>query len=120
MPYKDHSRYLDYHKARNTQRYADNPEAERERLRLSKAVSRKRRRAFLDELKDVPCADCGNRFPPECMDFDHISGDKRFNIGKSLLTSIEKVLEEIDKCEIVCSNCHRIRTRNRQKLVYDG
>ena len=30
-----------------------------------------RRRVLILELKSKPCLDCGNVFPPECMDFDH-------------------------------------------------
>jgi hypothetical protein len=50
------------------------------------------------------------------MDFDHLDGDtKDFNIAsfKVLGLSWHSVLLEIDKCELVCSNCHRIRTRDR-------
>lgn len=61
------------------------------------------------------CMDCGWIFHYSAMDFDHLR-DKNFHISKSsaLWFSIEKIKEEIDKCELVCSNCHRVRTFNRQ------
>lgn len=76
---------------------------------------RKKRQALIDKLKDIPCADCGNMFPPECMDFDHVRGEKLFAIGNGAVRhySLARVIAEIAKCELVCANCHRIRTRRR-------
>jgi len=66
--------------------------------------------------KNVPCKDCGNSFPPECMDFDHLPGTIKHNgVGAMVLSSKEKLLAEIAKCEVVCSNCHRIRTYRRRR-----
>lgn len=78
-------------------------------------TSRRRElRDYLRELrKDVPCADCGGIFPPTCMDWDHTDpSQKEFNIAKAVseLYTKEKIHAEIDKCELVCANCHRIRT----------
>ena len=72
----------------------------------------------VDVLKDNPCVDCGQKFPPECMDFDHLE-DKWLNVAKIVSQgySFDKVLEEITKCELVCANCHRIRTRTRRAVV---
>jgi hypothetical protein len=67
-------------------------------------------------LKEVtPCTDCGINYPYYVMDFDHLS-DKEYQISAMLSQgySMETVQKEIDKCEIVCSNCHRIRTHERR------
>lgn len=50
------------------------------------------------------------------MDFDHLPQyEKLFNIGSpSNWTSLYRVKQEIAKCEVVCSNCHRIRTWERK------
>ena len=63
--------------------------------------------------KKRPCTDCGHCFPPECMDFDHTGDDKARNVSAMACYTLEKVLAEIAKCEIVCANCHRTRTKNR-------
>jgi len=48
------------------------------------------------------------------MDFDHVSGEKVMNIAQlSRLSSPASLLSEIKKCELVCANCHRIRTSSR-------
>lgn len=73
------------------------------------------RYAELDALKDVPCADCGGRFPAICMDFDHVRGEKIANISVMVHQRVawELVLAEVEKCDVICSNCHRIRTAER-------
>ena len=47
------------------------------------------------------------------MDFDHI-GSKRLEVSRLVFVSgTAALLEEIKKCEVVCANCHRIRTMRR-------
>ncbi len=84
----------------------------------SKARKYKRARlAFLWEIKlSNPCADCGGNYHPIAMDFDHVSGKKSFNIGQSgREVGVARLFEEIEKCELVCANCHRLRTLNRKE-----
>jgi hypothetical protein len=70
-----------------------------------------KRRQWLNSIKNVPCGDCGGIFPPECMDFDHRDpSKKKFTIGSSIKIGLKHILDEIDKCDIVCANCHRLRT----------
>lgn len=76
---------------------------------------RRRGREYVQDVKrDTPCADCGGRFPPCCMHFDHVPerGQKLFDIGRSDF-GIAKIQAEIAKCDLVCANCHAIRTWNR-------
>jgi hypothetical protein len=73
----------------------------------------KRIKEEVDEIKSRPCADCGVQYPPHVMDFDHIGDDKAFNISRMYSHSREAIMKEIQKCEVVCSNCHRIRTHAR-------
>ena len=69
-------------------------------------------RAILDEAKSGPCLDCGRSYPPYVMDFDH--RDPKTKVAK-VSTMVYKGSEsllraEIAKCDLVCANCHRIRT----------
>ena len=74
----------------------------------------------LDYKKRSKCLDCGLKGfqHPEVLDFDHINDDKEFNISefRRHTSGFNKVKKEISKCEIVCANCHRIRTANRKKF----
>lgn len=66
---------------------------------------------IIDFLKRNPCIDCGeNNFI--CLDFDHKNQkNKTENISMlSRCASIERIQKEIDKCDVRCANCHRIRT----------
>lgn len=76
----------------------------------------RRQRATLEMLRDlrrVPCADCGRTFPPYVMDFDHRDPDRKsfqLTSADALLKSRDVLLAEIAKCDVVCANCHRVRT----------
>ena len=78
---------------------------------------RKQRTLLLNGLKNVSCKDCGTHYPPECMQFDHVRGEKRANIAHMRTCSVKKLLAEIAKCDVVCANCHAIRTHKRRKRI---
>jgi hypothetical protein len=65
----------------------------------------------------TPCKDCGTKFPPESMDFDHVRGKKLFNMSNPPIVANSTIIEELRKCEIVCSNCHRTRTKTRARKI---
>ena len=69
---------------------------------------------FVRDIKESsPCIDCGVKYPYYIMDFDHLE-DKEFGINFLSATGrIGALKKEIQKCEIVCSNCHRKRTHER-------
>ena len=108
MPYKDvikrraaHKRYYDRHpdiyKEKNTKR---------KRMLL----------AYINDLKQISCIDCGNSYPPYVMDFDHRNKDEKIGSVARLIHngwSKTRLLTEIKKCDLVCANCHRIRTYKR-------
>jgi len=77
-------------------------------------------RSFIGQIKNNPCTDCGQHFPPECMDFDHVIGIKLQNIAWLNNSAVSTIFEELEKCELVCANCHRIRTKARKKAKKDG
>ncbi len=64
--------------------------------------------------------DCGEDYPYWMLDFDHVRGEKKFGLGQSwqLGMNMQSVLEEIEKCEVVCANCHRNRTHLRSSGKY--
>src|SRR5574337_1233575 len=70
-------------------------------------------------FKSGPCTDCGGTFDSSCMDLDHVPerGHKTGNIGEftrgKLRGSMEDLWKEVAKCDLVCSNCHRLRTKSR-------
>lgn len=65
-------------------------------------------------LDDKQCVDCGYS-NSIALEFDHVSGGKTRGVAETVLGgySIKRIEEEISKCEIVCANCHRVRTATR-------
>lgn len=73
---------------------------------------------YVRDAKTGPCADCGVAYPPVVMDFDHRPGTvKTFDVAQLFkYGSLSKVQNEIAKCDLVCANCHRLRTWNRLQV----
>lgn len=69
---------------------------------------------FVIALKQKPCMDCGIQYPSYVMDFDHRDRGTKVATINDMINfhsySKEKILVEIDKCDLVCANCHRKRT----------
>ena len=81
----------------------------------NKHIQGKKCRDFINKIKsEAACADCGNFYPSYVMDFDHVRGEKKFNVAASMHAGYRKLVAEIEKCDIVCSNCHRERTHQRK------
>ncbi len=72
-------------------------------------------RTYTDQAKDVPCVDCGIKYPPHVMDFDHVRGVKVDDISRMVRVRVgeRRLQAEINKCDVVCANCHRERSHQR-------
>lgn len=56
------------------------------------------------------CQDCGVKVHPSVMDFHHRDeSDKEFEWFKLRLRNWNDIIPELDKCDLLCSNCHRLR-----------
>lgn len=89
--------------------YKDNHSQYRERISQWK---KDQKTQFYDWLSLQSCKDCGN-CDTRVLECDHLS-DKEFGISSKIGTySFERLMIEISKCDIVCANCHRIRTIER-------
>lgn len=80
------------------------------------------KRLLILSAKDRPCMDCGVQYPPYVMDFDHRDKkEKKFNLAAGhTRAGIELLLAEIAKCDVVCANCHRIRTWKKSLELLEG
>lgn len=79
---------------------------------------RKGIRKTIDDYKKTLKCPCGVS-DYRCLDFHHKDSSKEFNIGTAITTglSVEKILKEIQKCEVLCSNCHRIHHHKDQSVL---
>jgi hypothetical protein len=63
-----------------------------------------------DYLKNKSCIICGES-RIATLQFDHIDReDKLFNLSEAKYKSIETIEKEIQKCRILCANCHLVHT----------
>lgn len=90
--------------------------------RSARSMRSARRRAvakkFVDEYKSSrPCADCGKNWPPVAMDLDHVRGEKIRDVAGfvSGAYKLDLIKIELEKCDVVCACCHRLRTASRKE-----
>ena len=98
--------YKQAHYAANKQRYVDSATARRRRIGEERMVM------LVEYLRAHPCVDCGEE-DVLVLEFDHLGG-KAFSIARGFRDrSLQALLAEMAKCEVVCANCHRRRTAAR-------
>ena len=105
--------YTNLEKCQETSRQWQRDNKEAIGRRADKKTQEKR--DYVDLIKSAPCTDCGGRFPSESMDLDHVRGDKIDHVSQMIKRaySLSALQREIEKCEVVCANCHRVRTKKR-------
>lgn len=93
--------------------YEKNKTNHNQRRQANKAEQVARMREVVNGIKSVPCMDCVVPYPTYVMHFDHRDpSTKKFSISNfaSCGATMETLLEEMSKCDVVCSNCHAERT----------
>jgi hypothetical protein len=98
-----------------------------QRTRSIRLAQKKRRHqeiwAWYVALKRKPCADCGKAFPPAAMAWDHLPGRAKVSEVSLLVRrrfGKRAILAEIAKCELVCANCHAVRSQQRRGVAQPG
>lgn len=112
MPYKDPEARRAYNREYQRKWRQRNSD---KHLAYVNAVKAKLRQE-IDEYKlERGCADCGYSEHAVALDFDHVRGTKIDNISTMLQRGLSrgKIHAEMKKCEVVCANCHRVRTQKR-------
>lgn len=106
MPYADPLKKKEYKTLWNKKYYKENTEKEKKRIfgRRDDLVK------WLKEYKSrLSCVICGEN-TPICLDFHHKDKDtKEFTLGgiRRHGWGLEKMKKEIEKCIVLCSNCHK-------------
>jgi hypothetical protein len=62
------------------------------------------------------CKDCGYAKHAQALQFDHVSDNKKASVSNLIRSDYawSTILEEINKCEIRCANCHAVMTAYRK------
>lgn len=109
MPYRDKEKQKAYNRACYHRRVEQNRKSYR--LNASTRVKENQLKVFR-YLENHPCVDCGVS-NPLVLEFDHIIPEDKFNCVSYLVCSgygLDTILSEMEKCEVRCANCHRIKT----------
>lgn len=109
MPYQDKQKQKEYQ-----QKWYQSHK--KEHNRRSKNKTDEKRKA-LRKFKDVPCADCHESYPYYVMQFDHREDEVKVDVIARMVAkaSWQAILDEVKKCDVVCANCHAIRTWERKQ-----
>lgn len=102
-----HNYYNDIGKEKWEQKKEDNIDLVREQWnKAKKKTNRKKRNYVNNHKKDKFCLKCNeSRF--YCLDFHHIDpSTKLFSLGDAPKYSYKKIDDEINKCVLICRNCH--------------
>ena len=106
MPYKDKEKK----KERDRKYYLAHREELKEKQKKKDLKRHKEiRKWFFDYKSTLKCEKCFER-DPVCLDFHHIDPDKKeITIARAIQTRWSKtsILKEIEKCIVLCANCHR-------------
>ncbi len=107
MPLKDPEKRKEYCRQYHKKWYNDN----KVKVLQKRKIVRKDNREWYHQYKeDLKCCKCGFDHPA-ALEFHHRDReDKEMNIASMLSakSSIESIKKEIEKCDILCGNCHRI------------
>ena len=98
--------------------YEKNKQKIKERSFLRNEKQRDKNKRYVNEIKSKSeCVDCGEN-NPLVLDFDHVKGDKVMAVSDMIGSaySLAAIQREIEKCEVRCSNCHRVVTHERRKI----
>jgi hypothetical protein len=82
----------------------------------------KMREKLLQYLLENPCVECGES-DPRVLDFDHIDPSTKTKTVSRFLAGHagwDKIMSEIDKCRVLCANCHRRHTYKQQNYWGKG
>jgi hypothetical protein len=103
---------LECHNAVKREHYRNNPERYRQSVKDKRIKNREYVKSILLKTK---CMDCSND-DWRVLEFDHVRGTKVTNVSTMIdqMYSLKKIQDEIEKCDIVCRNCHVIRTHVSQ------
>lgn len=100
----------------NREHYQKNKQSYKEDALNRRWQIRRNALDFLMEYAKTGCTQCGEK-DFVVLEFDHIDpSTKKHNISTMVSqgTSIRKLKEELDKCQILCANCHRRKTAEQE------
>ena len=72
-----------------------------------------------DAKLSAGCSKCGYNHHPAALEYHHVRGKKDRSIAASMTSSWDRLINEINKCEVICANCHNIEHYNTSIIGED-
>jgi len=83
----------------------------------AKRSQKRNAKIIKDEKLKRGCKKCGYKAHHAALDFDYIDPKNKVrDIAKMHTTNIKTLKEEIEKCQVLCANCHRIKTYEQRSF----
>ena len=116
MPYKD----LEVRKLKQAGYSKTHYEKNKQEVIRKISVRKKTHREwFVNYKKQLVCVTCGHNHPA-ALDFHHVEQKKSNRKVHKLVSdghTKKRILEEIDKCVVLCSNCHREHHHDERQII---
>lgn len=115
MPFRDKEKRREYQKEYMRKWYRKN---KAKHISYVRNREKKIKNWLKEYKKSLQCEECGENHPA-CLDFHHINPkEKRFAIGRiSDYLCMNRLQDEIAKCRVLCSNCHRKKHWNERNGI---
>ncbi len=117
--------YNDRYKSKHPERVIEQDKKYKEKHKIEirqKASKWQKEKGRINKLKAIEylggqCTDCKNTFPPYVYDFHHLDPKiKDSGIARIMGRTWEKIVPELNKCVLLCANCHRIRENSKKEM----
>jgi len=105
-------------RAKDKKCYSTNPDRARKIRDRERSTRVSNRQWLMTLLVGKSCIDCGMS-NVVCLDYDHVRGTKYKSVSRMKGQSQKRILAEIAKCDVRCSNCHRIRHAKENNWIID-
>jgi len=107
----------EYQKNYQNDWYKNQSDEYKARQKANRKAREDRNKQYVVELRSNPCTCCGETHPQEIMEFHHIDGSPEARVSHLYGSSMKRLVEEIDKCVLLCPNCHTKIHKNLLSLV---
>jgi ArsR family metal-binding transcriptional regulator len=117
---RKHSSCNDCRKKYQTEYYERTREAQAEYKKTHQEETRETARHYVyTYLQSHPCVHCGEA-DPYVLTFHHVRGRKKMNLSQMVNQgySLEALQEEMDKCVVLCANCHMKEEKRKRGTKY--
>lgn len=110
MPYKDPEARKEYFR----RYYARNAER-RKKIAESNTLRRKQIYEFVSQYKlALGCKNCGFKKCSKALEMHHRDTNKEFTVAEAKNVSMDRLVAELNKCDVLCANCHRMEHCTRE------